>query len=215
METLLLKKVANAVKHWYLHLIIGIVLIVTGIWTFSRPMYSYFALTIVFSVSFLISGIAEIVFATSNRKLMGNWGWTLALGILTTILGLLLISNPAISALTLPLYIGFMLMFHSIWAIGSAIDVKGYGIPGWVTLLVIGILGVIFSFFIIWNPAFGGLTLIVWTGLALISGGAFNLYLAVKLKKVRKKWNQVSEAARNRLEEAQRLFLEEVNGKML
>ncbi|MDY0342263.1 MAG: HdeD family acid-resistance protein [Lentimicrobium sp.] len=212
MENQLLKKIFNAVKHWYLHLIIGIVLIVTGLWTFSRPVQSYFALTIIFSVSFLISGIAEIVFASSNRKVMENWGWTLALGILTTIIGILLIANPAVSALTLPLYIGFMLMFHAIWAIGSAIDIKSYGISGWVALLIIGILGVIFSFLVIWKPLIGGLTLIVWTGLALVSGGAFNVYLALKLRKVRRQWNKVSEATRTRLEEAQKLYLEELNG---
>lgn len=143
---------------------------------------------------------------------MENWGWTLALGILTTIIGILLIANPAVSALTLPLYIGFMLMFHAIWAIGSAIDIKSYGISGWVALLIIGILGVIFSFLVIWKPLIGGLTLIVWTGLALVSGGAFNVYLALKLRKVRRQWNKVSEATRTRLEEAQKLYLEELNG---
>lgn len=212
MENPLMKKVFNAVKHWYLHLIIGIVLIATGIWTFSRPVQSYFALTIIFSVSFLITGIAEMVFAGSNRKVMENWGWTFALGILTTIIGLLLIFNPAVSALTLPLYIGFMLMFHAIWAIGSAIDLKSFGISGWKSLLIIGILGVIFSFLIIWKPVIGGLTLIFWTGLALVSGGAFNIFLALKLRKIRRQWNKVSEVTRVKLEEAHRLFLEEFNG---
>ena len=153
-----------------------------------------------------------MVFAGSNRKVMENWGWTFALGILTTIIGLLLIFNPAVSALTLPLYIGFMLMFHAIWAIGSAIDIKSFGISGWKSLLIIGILGVIFSFLIIWKPVIGGLTLIFWTGLALVSGGAFNIFLALKLRKIRRQWNKVSEVTRAKLEEAHRLFLEEFNG---
>lgn len=214
MENSLLRRVKKAVKHWYLHLIIGIVLILTGIWTFSRPVQSYFALTLIFSISFLVSGIMEMVFAISNRKIVGNWGWTLALGILTTIFGVLLISNPAIPALALPLYIGFMLLFHSIWAIASAIDIKDYGITGWGTLLFIGILGAIFSFFLIWKPAFGGMTIIIWTGLALISSGVFNLFLSVKMRKVHKKWEEISKATRSKLEEAQRMFLDEVRGNM-
>ena len=208
----MLRSVKKAVKHWYLHLIIGIVLILTGIWTFSRPLQSYFALTIIFSISFLVSGVMEIIFASSNRKIIENWGWTLALGILTTIVGVLLIINPAISALTLPLYIGFMLLFHSIWAIGSAIDFKSYGMTGWGTMLFIGILGAIFSFFVIWKPLFGGMTIVIWTGLALVSSGAFNLYLATKMRKIHKKWEEISEATRSKLEEVQRLFLDEING---
>lgn len=213
MENLLLKRIKSAVKHWYLHLIIGIVLILTGIWTFSRPLQSYFALTLIFSISFLVSGVMEMIFAISNRKIMENWGWTLSLGILTTIVGVLLISNPAISAVTLPLYIGFMLLFHSIWAIASAIDIKNYGITQWGILLFIGILGAIFSFFVIWKPQFGGMTIVIWTGLALVSTGVFNFYLSIKMRKIHKKWEAISEGTRSKMEEAQRLFLDEINGR--
>lgn len=207
-----MRRVKKAVKHWYLHLIIGILLILTGIWTFSRPVQSYFALTIIFSISFLISGIMEMAFAISNRKIVENWGWTLALGILTTIVGILLFTNPAISALTLPLYIGFMLLFHSIWAIASAIDIKSYGVTGWGNLLFIGILGAIFSFLVILKPALGGMTIVIWTGLALLTSGVFNLFLSIKMRKVHKKWEEISQATRSKLEEAQRMFLDEISG---
>ena len=113
MNNQFFKQIKRSVKHWYLHLIIGLVFIVAGIWAFTFPAKSYVALTIVFSISFFISGIMEIVFATANRKVMENWGWTLVLGIFTTIVGIMLIANPAISAVTLPLYVGFMLMLHS------------------------------------------------------------------------------------------------------
>ena len=108
-----LKQIKQSVKHWYLHLIIGLVFIATGILAFTYPVHSYVALTIVFSISFLVSGIMEILFATTNRKVLENWGWTLVLGVFTALVGVMLIANPAISALTLPLYIGFMLMLHS------------------------------------------------------------------------------------------------------
>lgn len=213
MENLFLKRVKKSVKHWYLHLIIGIVLIFAGIIAFSYPVGSYVALTIVFSISFLVSGILEIVFAITNRKVMDNWGWTLGLGILTTLVGFLLVSNPAISAIGLPIYIGFMLMFHSFWAIGSAIDIKSYGVHRWGWLLFIGILGVIFSFFLIRNPLFGGMTIVIWTGLALISNGVFNLYMAMKMRKIHKGWEEISAATKLKLEEAQTLYLNELNGK--
>ncbi|MDX9909150.1 MAG: HdeD family acid-resistance protein [Mariniphaga sp.] len=213
MEDLFLKRVKRSVKHWYLHLIIGIVLILAGILAFSYPVGSYVALTIVFSISFLVAGVLEIVFAITNRKVMENWGWTLGLGILTTLVGLLLVSNPAISAISLPIYIGFMLMFHSFWAIGSAIDIKSYGVHEWGWLLFIGILGVIFSFFLIRNPLFGGKTIIIWTGLALMSSGVFNIYMAMKMRKIHKEWEEMSEATKFKLEEAQTLYLDELNAK--
>ena len=140
MNNLFFKQIKQSVKHWYLHLIIGLIFIAVGLWVFTSPVHSYVALTIVFSISFLVSGIMEIFFATSNREVLENWGWTLALGIFTALVGVMLIANPEISALTLPLYVGFMLMLRSFWAIGSAFDLKDYGVKGWGVSLIIGVL---------------------------------------------------------------------------
>ena len=107
-----------------------------------------------------------------------------------------------------------MLLFHSIWAIASAIDIKSYGVTGWGTLLFIGILGAIFSFFVIWKPAFGGMSIVIWTGLALLTSGVFNLFLSIKMRKVHKKWEEISQATRSKLEEAQRMFLDEMHSNM-
>lgn len=213
MNNLFLKQIKHSVKHWYLHLIIGLIFIAAGIWAFTYPVQSYAALTIVFSISFLISGIMEILFATANRKVMENWSWTLVLGVFTTLVGIMLIANPAISAVTLPLYVGFMLMLHSFWAIGSAFDLKGYGVTGWQFSLLLGVLGVVFAFLLIWRPAIGGITLVIWTGLALIASGVFNLFLSNNMRKIHKHWDEISATTRTKLEEAHILLWEEYKSK--
>ncbi len=209
MNNLFFKQIKQSVKHWYLHLIIGLIFIAVGFWVFTSPIQSYAALTILFSISFLISGIMEIFFATSNRNILENWGWTLAMGIFTTLVGIMLITNPAISALTLALYIGFMLMLRSFWAIGSAFDLKDYRVKGWGVSLFIGILGVLFSVLLILRPAISGISLVIWTGLALITSGTFNLFLSYKMRKIHKNWDNITVATKAKLEEAQALFLEE------
>lgn len=213
MNPLFLKQIKQSVKHWYIHLIIGLIFIAIGILVFASPVASYAALTIVFSISFLISGIMEIFFATSNRRVIENWGWTLALGIFTTLVGLILIVNPEISAVTLPLYVGFMLMLHSFWAIGSAFDLKDYGVSGWGVSLIIGILGVLFAALLIIRPVIGGVTLVIWTGLALITSGIFNLFLSTKMRKIHKNWDNITATTKAKLEEAQAQFWEENKSK--
>ena len=213
MNNLFLKQIKQSVKHWYIHLIIGLIFIATGIWAYASPIQSYVALTIVFSISFLVSGIMEIFFAISNKEVLENWGWTLALGVFTSLIGVMLIANPAISAVTLPLYVGFMLMLHSFWAIGSAFDLKDYGVKGWGISLFIGILGVLFAALLIVRPAIGGLTLVIWTGMALIASGTFNLFLSNKMRKIHKNWDNISAATRAKLEEAQTLFLKEYRSR--
>lgn len=184
MEKYLFKKVKSAVDHWYILLLVGLVFVGVGIWCFLTPIAAYLSLAFIFSISLLVSGFFEVVFSISNRKKIDNWGWTLVSGILGLIVGFLLISNPLISISILPLYVGFVILFRSITAIGIAFDLKSYAVPDWKSLLALGILGTIFSFILLWNPVFAGLSLVYWTAFAFITIGIFYVYLSFKLKKI-------------------------------
>ena len=112
MRKSIFKTFNDTIKHWYIPAIVGSIFIVVGIYTFASPATSYVALSILFSLSFLFSGISEIVFSLTNRNEMDNWGWVLAFGILTTVIGGLLLSNPAVSMATLTFYVGFLILFR-------------------------------------------------------------------------------------------------------
>jgi uncharacterized membrane protein HdeD (DUF308 family) len=192
MKNQFIKSVKESLKHWYLFLIVGILLIGTGIWTITSPVESYMALSTIFSLTFLISGIIEIVFALLNKERIDNWGWTLVFGFLNALIGIMLLTNPLISATTLPIYVGFLIMFRSFGAIGTALDLKNYGNLEWGSLMLIGVISLFFSFFLIWNPLFTGISIIIWTGLALISSGIFNIYLSIKIRNIHKKIQKLS-----------------------
>lgn len=187
------KTVTNSIKHWYIPLIVGIIFILVGIYTFSSPLESYVALSIIFSLSFLFSGITEITFSIANRNEIDSWGWSLAFGIITFIFGILLILNPAISITTLPFYVGFVVLFRSVGAISFSIDLKSFGVKDWGMLMAVGILGLIFSFMLLWNPLFSGITIVVWTGLAFIVSGIFSIILSFRLKKLHNTANSISD----------------------
>ena len=110
MNSYFLSSLKNAIKHWYIPLIVGILFIITSFVVFSTPLSSLLTLAIIMSVSFIVSGIFEVVFALSNRRSMENWGWSLVFGLLTLIVGFMLVTNPALSILTLSLYVGFILL---------------------------------------------------------------------------------------------------------
>lgn len=193
MRKSIFKTFNDTIKHWYIPAIVGSIFIVVGIYTFASPATSYVALSILFSLSFLFSGISEIVFSLTNRNEMDNWGWVLAFGILTTVIGGLLLSNPAVSMATLTFYVGFLILFRSISALSFSLDLRDYGISDWGALMALGVIGLIFSIIMIWNPAFAGMTIVIWTGLAFITTGIFSLYMAFKLKKLNELPQKMSE----------------------
>lgn len=196
-----LKTIMSAIKHWYLLFIVGLLFILLGIWVLFTPLESYLALATMFSLSFLIAGIFEILFAFSNRDELDGWGWTLTMGIINLLVGLLLITHPSISITTLPFFVGFTVLFRSVHAISFAFDLKSYQDSDWGNLLIIGVLGIIFSFILIWNPVFAGLSLVVWTGLAFIVTGASAVFFSLRLRRIKTLPKTISKKLRERYEE--------------
>ncbi len=204
------KTVRNSIKHWYIPMLVGLLFIGVGIWVFRTPGEAYVSLAFIFSISFLISGILEAYFATANRNIVDNWGWSLAQGILNIIVGVLLLNNPEISVVALTYYVGFVIMFRSISAISSSIDLRNYGVSDWGYLMALGVVGVIFSFILLWNPLFAGMTLVVCTGLAFIAMGGFSIYLSMKLKNLHDLPKKISTDLKDRLKTIQKEIQEEL-----
>lgn len=211
MATNYLKTIRTTVKNWYMPLIIGILLIILGIYTFRSPAASYLALSFMFTWYFLISGIMEIVFAINNKKELDGWGWHLAGGIMYTLLGCILMFNPAISIATLPFVIGFYSLFKSFQLLSFSIELNSYKVKSWGWVLAFAILGIIFSFILIWNPLFAGLSLVIWTGMAIISIGVSSCIFAFQLKKIKKFPSKVSKEWKDKFEELKEEYYKSIN----
>ncbi len=177
------KTIQKALSYWYLLTIIGVLFILLGIYVFSTPLASYLVLATLFSLSFLASGLSELTFAYGNRKQLDHWGWFLASGMVSTMVGVLLLTNPALSMVTLPLYVGFGVLFKSIVGISFALSLKDHG-DEYQSLLWLGIGGVILSFILIWNPGIIGMTLVTITALIFILLGVVAVLFSLKLKKL-------------------------------
>ncbi len=193
-----LKSLKNSIKHWYLVTIIGVVFILLGIWVFQTPMASYLLLATLFSISFLTTGIAEMAFALGNRQQLENWGWYLASGAFSTLIGILLLSNPGLSMATLPLYVGFGVLFRAIAGISFALSLKDTGTE-YQSLLWLSIGGVILAFLLIYNPAFVGMTLVSLTALVFILLGIVAIIFSLKLKDIHKKVKEAKVVIKDRL----------------
>nr|WP_321227933.1 DUF308 domain-containing protein [uncultured Psychroserpens sp.] len=189
MATTILSSAQSAVKNWWISLLIGVLYIIAGVWVFQTPLASYVSLSIVFSVFIFISGISQIVFSISNKSDIQGWGWYLAGGILDLIIGVLLISHPLMTMAILPFYVGFWLLFQGFMAIGLSFQFKSVDVPNWGWLLFLGLLTIVFSFLLLANPVFAGLSIVYMTAMAFITAGVFRIFLAFGLKKIKNDFN--------------------------
>ncbi|MCG2461157.1 DUF308 domain-containing protein [Flavobacteriaceae bacterium F89] len=192
METSFLKTLKQAIKHWYIPLLVGIFFVIVSIVAFTSPAGSLLTLSLLFSLSFLFGGLSEIVFSIANKDQLDNWGWSLAFGAITLIVGFLLLINPALSITVLAFYVGFVILFRSISTIGFAIDIKKYGNKKWGGLLILGILGTVVSFMLIWNPLYAGMSVVVLVALSFLFAGLFSILLSLQLRKLHRSSKKIS-----------------------
>lgn len=201
MKSIFFKPIRDSIKYWYVPLIIGLFFIVVSVIAFTSPERSLLTLSILFALSFLLSGISEVVFSLMNRNRMENWGWSLAFGIITLILGISLLMHPNLSLGILAFYIGIVILFRSVAAFSFALDLKRYGSKKWGSLLALGIIGAIFSFILILNPVFTGMSIVVLVALSFLFAGLFSISLSLQLRKIHKSSKSISSELKKRYDD--------------
>lgn len=181
----ILKSAGKVVRRWWLGLILGVLLIVAGIVVFCNPVESYMALSVMFGVLMLLSGLSELVVSLGSRNYFMMRGYSIVGGILDLLLGIFLCVYPQVTLVVLPVVIGIWLLYHSFMIIGFGGDLSAFRLPGsgWtifggVMMLVLGLLMVIMPLTV------GVAALAFVTGCAMIVAGAVAIALSLKLRQL-------------------------------
>ncbi|MBW7870505.1 MAG: DUF308 domain-containing protein [Flavobacteriia bacterium] len=206
-----LKTIRNTVKHWYVSAIIGVLFIAFGLYVFTVPVEAYESLVLLFSLSFLISGILDIWFSVENRDELEGWGWYLASGILSLLIGILLFAKPLTAAAVLPVFVGFVLLFRSFQGLGFAFELKNYGVMNWGNLAILSVLGIVFSIILLANPIFTGLSLVVFTALTFIFVGISAIVLSFQLKQLKTFPTKVKKDLKDKIDDLKDEYYKAIN----
>lgn len=173
----------RAIRHWWLLLLVGVLLLAVGVAIFFYPQQSYLGLAVLFGWLIFFSGVFETALAATSRHFITGRGWMLAGGVIEIILGLILISNVAISEVALPIVLGFWLLMRSFSMIGLGGDMTTLGIHGAGWTIFTGILLLLCSLWILLQPlVFGSTAVLVWVGVSLLFAGAGACSMAFQLR---------------------------------
>ena len=138
----------------------------------------------------LILGILYVIVAIS--LIFSPLSGYAAGGIIDMILGFYLIAYPMLSMEVIPFIIAFWLMFRGFSSVGYAMDLKRYGTRDWGWYVAFGILAVICSLIILWQPAVGALYAVYMISFAFLIIGFFRIMLSFELKSLHKRGLQNS-----------------------
>jgi uncharacterized membrane protein HdeD (DUF308 family) len=122
-------EVINAfqIKTWgkfLLWILLGALYIVAGFVTFENPLLAAATLTLLLGIALLASGIARIVLAFSMKAAM-PWIWVLLSGVVTLLLGLVILAHWPVSGLyILGLFLGIDLVLAGASWIGIGLGLR-------------------------------------------------------------------------------------------
>lgn len=134
------------VARW-LSLIVGILLVISGVVHLLNPIESTIALIQLFSMILITIGVLRIIRYFSSD--IFRTGAFLIGGGLDIVLGIIMFKNLETSALAFTSLIGFWVLFNGIIEIAAAIDFKHLEVKRWWLTLITGILGIVFGFLLI------------------------------------------------------------------
>lgn len=153
----------------------GVLLIVAGILAVLMPGVAALATALVFAWLLIFSGGFEIAYAIHTRTKPG-FGWKLASGILTLLLGIAILVVPLAGVLSLALLVGGFLFASGIAR--SALAFRLRPRRGWGWVLVDGLLSIAIAILIAIGWPQTSLAIIgLLTGFSLIMTGVWRLVL--------------------------------------
>jgi uncharacterized membrane protein HdeD (DUF308 family) len=118
---------AVMVGHWagfFHHLLAAILFGIAGLLLVTRPVISAEVLTLFMAMFFLVGGLFQII--GSIAVALPGWGWQVADGLITLVLGLLVLAQwPASGLWVIGLFIGIDLIFYGAAWIALALGLRG------------------------------------------------------------------------------------------
>ncbi len=135
---------------WVL-LIFGILMVILGCVLFATPAANSIVLAYLMSALMFLYGIAEIIYFFARRNQHVS-GWMLADGIITGILGGLLLFTQGAKIPTMTMLFSMWVLFTGVTRMSAALVAKELGSSNWGWILAAGILGILAGVWLMFDP---------------------------------------------------------------
>ena len=174
----------EAAGRWWLFLLTGIAWLVFALLVFQWDYTTVSAISYLFGVVAIIAGVNELFEITVSTT-----GWKIVhgiLGVLFIVVGFYAIWHPYDTFATLAALVGLFLLFRGIFDITVAFVTKDEFELWWLQLIA-GIAQILLAFWVAGNWQNKAILLVVYVGIVALMRGITEIFLAFKLRGVRKK----------------------------
>jgi uncharacterized membrane protein HdeD (DUF308 family) len=103
--------------------LLGVLSLIVGLYAVRHVLLTIIALALLLGIFWIVNGVIEIFTAGSHREMHGR-GWRVAMGILSIIAGVIVLSTPAISLLVLVVVLSIWLIMFGVLEISLGVRLR-------------------------------------------------------------------------------------------
>jgi uncharacterized membrane protein HdeD (DUF308 family) len=176
--------IEEAADRWWLFLLTGICWLVVALLIFQWNYTTVYAISILFGVVAIGAAINEfiaIAFTTTGWKIVHA-----IMGVLFVIAGIWALVHPHNAFATLAALVGFFLLVKGVFDLMVAFMTKSQFELWWLQLIV-GLLEIFLAFWVAGSFERSVILLVVYVGIVALSRGITEIFLAFKLKGLRRR----------------------------
>ena len=106
-----------------LYALLGVLSIIIGLWAVRHVVLTLLALTVFLGIYWIVSGVIEIFTSLSHREIPHR-GWTVAMGALSVVAGLIVLAYPGLTLVGLAVILGVWLIIYGVMGIVAAFRLR-------------------------------------------------------------------------------------------
>ena len=174
----------EAADRWWMFLVTGIGWLVLSLLVFQWDYTTIYAISILFGIVALVAGSNEFF-----QIMVSSTGWKIVhgiLGVLFVITGVWALVDPRSAFTTLAALVAFFLLFKGIFDLTVAFMTKDEFDLWWLQL-ILGIVEIVLAFWVAGSFRESAILLVVYVGVIALTRGITELFLAFKLRGLRKR----------------------------
>jgi uncharacterized membrane protein HdeD (DUF308 family) len=173
----------EATDRWWIFLITGIAWLVFSLIVFQWDYTTVAAISILFGVVAIVAGVNEFFEIGVSTT---GWKWVHGLlGVLFILIGIYALWHPFETFATLAALMGLFMLFRGIFDVTVAFLTKEEFELWWLQLIT-GILFILLGFWVAGNHRASAILLVVYVGIIALVRGITEIFLAFKLRRLRK-----------------------------
>lgn len=104
--------------------LLGVLSLIVGLWAIRHVGLTLLALAALLGIFWIINGAMEIFTASTEGKNLPGRGWTITMGVLSVVAGIIVLAVPGISLLTLAIVLGCWLLIFGIMEVVAAFQLR-------------------------------------------------------------------------------------------